>query len=120
MVEQRDPTASQLKILETIEDLGSNKIESIMNKVYQTGTIPKFLSRSIFVTLPKYAGTTDCELHRTISLMSHISTTILKILMRRMRRSIQEEVAGVYCLTEARGSTNVTFIRRSVLQLKTF
>ena len=34
----------------------------------------KSLLKSIFVTLPRKAGATECELHPTIGLMSHKST----------------------------------------------
>ena len=78
-----------------------------MNKMYNTGTIPNSLSRSIFITLPKRTHAKECELHRTISLMSHITKLMLKILMKRMKRPIRQEIADVQCgFTEGKGTTN--------------
>ena len=37
------------EMLEALEDTGINKMESIMNKMYDTGTIPRSLSRSIYI-----------------------------------------------------------------------
>jgi len=91
------PDNISVQMLEAREDISINKLESIMNKMYHTGTIPKSLSKSIFVTLPKKAGASECVLHRTISLMSQIAKLMLKILMKRMKRPIHEEIAGVQC-----------------------
>ena len=77
------PDNNSVEMLEAMEDSVINKIESIKNKMYDTGKIPRSLSISIFVTLPKKAGATECELHRTISLMSHITKLMLKILMKK-------------------------------------
>ena len=47
------PDDISVEMIESLEDTGINKLESIMNKMYNTGTIPNNLSRSIFITLPK-------------------------------------------------------------------
>ena len=57
------------------------------------GKIPKDLAKSVFITLPKIPGTMDCELHRTISLMSHLTKVILRIIMARMRKSLRPEIS---------------------------
>ena len=40
--------------------------------IYDSGEIPSDLSKYIFIALPKKPGATECESHRTISLLSHI------------------------------------------------
>jgi len=52
------PGNISVEMLEALEDIGINKMESIMNKMHNTGTLLKSLSRSIFAPLPKQAGTT--------------------------------------------------------------
>ena len=67
-----------------------------------TCKIPQDLSKSIFIALPKKPGTLECELHRTISLMSHITKVILRVIM--MKPEISQEQCGfvkrdIHCRT---------------------
>ena len=111
------PDNISVEMIEALEDTGINKLESIMNKMYNTGTIPNSLSRLIVFTLPKRAGTTECELHRTISLMSHITRLMLKVLMKRMKRPTRPEIADVQCgFTEGKRTTNSIFIIRNLIE----
>ena len=63
-----------------------------MNEVYDSGEIPEELSKSIYIAIPKKPGAIDCELHRTISLMSQVIKIILKIVMSRARSKIKAEI----------------------------
>ena len=109
------PDNISVEMLEALEDVGINKRESIMN--YDTVIIPESLSRSIFVILPKKAGATECELHRTSSLMSDITKLMLKILMKGMGRPIREEIANLICVfTEGKGPTNAIFVMRNIIE----
>ncbi|GFO12223.1 MORC family CW-type Zinc finger protein 3 [Plakobranchus ocellatus] len=42
-------------------------------------------------------GATECELHRTISLMSHVTKLLLRIIMMRVRNKIKPEIAEEQC-----------------------
>ena len=55
------------------------------SEIYESGNIPADLSRSIFIALLKKAAAAVCELHRTISIMSHAVQILSKVLMRRTR-----------------------------------
>ena len=71
------------KMITSLEEYGVNKVTDIINEIYGTGEKQEDLSRSIFITLPKKQGAVECELHRTISLMSHITKLILRIIMEK-------------------------------------
>ena len=62
-----------IELIEALEEYGIEKVTTLLNEIYDTGQIPVDMSRSIFIALPKKPGATDCELHRTISLMSHVT-----------------------------------------------
>ena len=64
----------------------------LLNAIYDSGAIPEDLAKSVFIALPKIPGATECELHRTISLMSHITKVLLRVLMLRMRKSLRPEM----------------------------
>ena len=60
-------------MIKALGDFGIEKLTIMANEIYDTGKIPQDLSKSIFIALPKKPGAIECELHRTISLMSHIT-----------------------------------------------
>ncbi|GFO11990.1 RNA-directed DNA polymerase from mobile element jockey-like [Plakobranchus ocellatus] len=102
---------------ELIEDFGIGKVTDLLNEIYDTGHIPTDLSKSIFIALPKKPGATECELHRTISLMSHITKILLKIIMLRIRNKIKQEIAEERCgLVEDKGTSNAIYILRTLIE----
>ena len=68
-------------------NFGIRKIVELANKIYNTGYIPKEMYKSIFITIPKKPGAVECNLFRTISLMSLITKVILKVILNRIMGS---------------------------------
>ena len=70
---------------------------NICNKIWQTGEWPTPWTQSLVITLPK-KGNLQCQNYRTISLTSHASKVMLKILLNRLTPQaetiIAEEQAG--------------------------
>ena len=67
----------------------------LCNEIVGTGKWPTEWSRSVFVPLPKVTGTKRCEEHRTISLISHSSKILLRILFNRMQNDASREIDEV-------------------------
>ena len=67
----------------------------LCNQIVDTGKWPSEWSRSVFVPLPKVSGTKRCEEHRTISLISHCSKILLRILLNRMQNDANREINEV-------------------------
>ena len=65
--------------MEALEEFGVDEITENLNNIYESGQIPEDLSKSIFIALPEKAGAIECQLHRTISLMSHLTKILLRI-----------------------------------------
>jgi hypothetical protein len=80
------------EMIRSLDELGVDVFTKLINNIYDTGEIPEDLTKSIFIALPKKPGATECELHRTISLMSHVTKILLKILMVRMKNKITPEM----------------------------
>jgi hypothetical protein len=59
-------------------------LEKICKKLYVTGTWPEDFTRVVMVPLPKKQNATECADHRTISLISHASKILLRILTKRI------------------------------------
>ena len=97
-----------------LNDFGVEKVAAIANKIYNTGHIPPDLSKSVFIALPKQPGASECELelHRTISLMSHNTKLILRILLNRMKTKIRREISqeqNAYMKVEGYQECNLCF-----------
>ena len=111
------PDGLSIELIEALEEFGIEKVTTLLNEIYDTGQIPVDMSRSIFIALPKKPGATDCELHRTISLMSHVTKLLLRIIMMRVRNKINPEIAEEQCgFVEGKGTTNAIFILRTLIE----
>ena len=64
-----------------------------MNKIYEEGKVPQELRHSVFIALPKKPKAQDCENFRTISLMSHVTKILQKVLLNRMKGTLRAEIA---------------------------
>ena len=72
-------------------------LATICNKIWQTGEWPTPRTQSLVITLPKKGNLQQCQNYRTISLISHPSKGMLKILNRlkpQAEKIIAEEKAG--------------------------
>ena len=67
-------------------------------KIWQTGEWPIPWTQSLIITLPKKGNLQLCQDYRTISLISHPSKVMLRILLNRLKlqreSTIKEEQAG--------------------------
>ena len=101
---------------EQIKALGEFAIEIltfILNEIYHRRQIPEHLSKSIFITLAKKPGAIECELHRTITLTSHTTKRLLRVLMNRARNKLKSEISDVqYDFVEDKSTRNAIFIIR--------
>ena len=69
----------------------------ICNKIWKTGECPTMWTQSLVITLPKKGNLQQCQNYRTISLISHPSKDMLKIILNRLKpqaKIIAEEQAG--------------------------
>ena len=62
-------------------------------------------------------GTIKCEKHRTISLMSHVTKLVLRIVINRIRRRTLDEIAPVqYGFMPDKGTGNAIFVLRRLVE----
>ena len=65
----------------------------ICNKIWQTGEWPTQWTQSLVIILPKKGNLQLCQNYRTISLISHQSKVMLKILLNRMKQEVEKIIA---------------------------
>ena len=87
------------------------------SKIWQTGEWPTPLAQSLVITLPKKGNLQQCQNYRTISLISHPSKVMLKIILNRLKpqakKTIAEEQTG---FRAERGSTEQLFNLRILFE----
>lgn len=68
------------------------EIFQLIKSIYETGIMPSDFQVTKIVTIPKKPNTLKCEEHRTLSLISHASKIILKIIQNRIRTKVEESI----------------------------
>ena len=73
-------------------------LTTVCNRIWQTGEWPTPWTQSLVITLPKKGNLRQCQNYRTISLISHPSKVMLKIILNILKpqaeKIIAEEQAG--------------------------
>ena len=72
---------------------GGETMTAICNKIWKTGEWPTTWTQSLFITLPKEGNLQLCQNYRTISLISHPSKVMLKIILNRLQPQAEEIIA---------------------------
>ncbi|WP_419635655.1 RNA-directed DNA polymerase, partial [Thiolapillus sp.] len=85
-------------------------LTTICNRIWQTGEWPTPWTQSLVITLPKKGNLQQCQNYRTISLISHQSKVMLKVILNKLKpqaeKIIAEEQAG---FREGRSTTEQIF-----------
>ena len=68
-------------------------LTTICNKIWKTGEWPTTWTQSLVITLPKKGNLQLCQNYRTISLISHPSKAMLKIILNRLQPQAEEIIA---------------------------
>ena len=111
------PDNIAIEMLKSLEEIGIVQLTTLLNKIYETGHIPEDLKKSIFVPIPKKPAATECDQFRTISLMSHVTKILLRIIMARIRNKTKPEIAEEQCgFVEGKGTSNAIYILRTILE----
>lgn len=87
------PDKLHAEFLKLLDDDGIKWLTEIFNLVYDTGDIPQQWLVSEFITIPKKTAAKKCSEYRTISLMSHLLKVFLKIIHRRIYKTMEEALA---------------------------
>ena len=111
------PDDIKTKMLVAAGGRGVTEITNLANMMYSEGRFPEQMYKSIFITIPKVKGTTKCEKHRTISLMSHVTKLVLRVIMNRIRGRTLSEISEVqYGFMPDRGTRNAIFVLRRLVE----
>ena len=68
-------------------------LTEICNRIWRTGEWPIPWTQSLIIILPKKGNLQLCQNYRTISLISHSSKIMLKVILNRLKPQAEEIIA---------------------------
>ena len=71
---------------------GITLMSRIIDNCYSTGELPEDFVSTTFIAIPKVSGTQQCNEHRTISLISHASRVLLKVIKSKITPLIKSRL----------------------------
>ena len=86
------PDNVRVEMLMLLNETALKYLILLMNQVYERGRLIKEICQSVFIPLPNKGGTVQYDEIRTISLMSHLTKILLKIVSQRMKSKIMQEI----------------------------
>ena len=76
-------------VLKLFEESGLKIMTKLINTIYETGEWPNDFTVVTMIGLKKKTQATKCINHRTISLITHTTKIVAKILRRRIERKLR-------------------------------
>jgi len=79
---------------EVLKCLGEKAMEELVvlcQDIYRTGIWPEDFLETIMIPIKKKPNATKCEEHRTISLLTHASKVLLKVLTKRLQAKTEAD-----------------------------
>ena len=76
-----------------VGDGAMREIVCLCKEIYRTGEWPQDFVKTIMIPIPKTAAAAECGDYRTISLVSHVSEIMLRILARRLETRAESYIS---------------------------
>ena len=73
------PDEIPAKVIKALGDSAVDVLHDLANTIYETSEIPEIPQKSVFITIPKKIGVTECENFRTIAIISLVIKILFKI-----------------------------------------
>ena len=70
-------------------------LHSICQQIWKTQQWPQDWKRSVLISIPKKGNAKECSNYHTVSLISHASKVMLKILQARLQQYVKHELPDV-------------------------
>ena len=84
-----------VELFKTLKDDVVKVLHSTCHQTWKTQQWPQDWNRSVFIPIPKKGNAKECSNYCTISLISHASNVMLKILQARLQQYVYCELPDV-------------------------
>jgi len=106
--------------IELFKEGGEEAIEiltQLCQRIWISGKWPDDWKRSVYIPIPKKGDPRECENNRTISLISHASKVLLKIIHSRIERQMEREMPDTQAgFRKRRGTRDQFHNLRSIME----
>jgi len=80
-----------VELFQILKDDAVKVLQSISQQIWKTQQWPQDWKRSVFIPIPKKGNAKECSNYHTITLISHTSKVMLKILQARLQQYVNYE-----------------------------
>ena len=84
-----------VELFQILKDDAVKVLPSICQRIWKTQQWPQDWKRSVFIPIPKKGNAKECSNYCTITLISHASKVMLKILQARLQQYMNRELPDV-------------------------
>ena len=84
-----------IEIFQILKDDAVKVLYSICQQIWKTQQWPQDWKRSVFIPIPNKGNAKECSNYCTVSLISHASKVMLKILQARLQEYVNSELPYV-------------------------
>ena len=84
-----------VELLQILKDDAVKVLHSICQHIWKTQQWPQDWKKSVFIPVPKKGNAKECSNYSTITLISHASKVMLKILQARLQQYMNLELPAV-------------------------
>ena len=83
------------ELFQILKDDAVKVLHSICQQIWKTQQWPQDWKRSVFILIPKKGNANECSNYCMITLISHTSKVMLKILQVRLQQHVNRELPDV-------------------------
>ena len=110
-----------IELFQILKDGAVKGVHTICQQTWRTQQWPQDWERSVFIPTPKKGNAKECSNYRTITLISHASKVMLKILQARLQQYVNCELPDVQAgFRKGRGTrdqiANIRWINKKARQ----
>ena len=84
-----------VELFQILKDDAVTGLHSICKQIWKTQQWPQDWKRSVFIPIPKKGNGKECSNYHTITLISHASKVILKILQTRLQQYVNRKLPDI-------------------------
>ena len=84
-----------VELFQILKEDAVKVLHSICQQIWKTQQWPQDWKMSVLIPIPKKGNTKECSKYRPISLISHASKVMLKVLQAMLQQYVKHETADV-------------------------